>query len=230
MWDRREVLRIGREALEEEARAIEAEQAVRGLDALPEVRLHPILAAGYERAGFGVVRERGLPPPVRSARLVKESERRRCDLVLLPRADATLADEVDSLRERARAAGTLFEALAGPAPGSVTCEECWWLEVKAVGQYTFTDGVPGPNRSYASELRFALRKDLEKFGAVGREIPCGMLLVLFTAGREVAEHDFATAARWAMDRGVEIRHAELEGFAIGDRIGNGYCAVGLISR
>ena len=49
------------DALRAEADRYDREQSVRGLDALDELSLHPVLAEGLGRAGFGVYPEQHYP-------------------------------------------------------------------------------------------------------------------------------------------------------------------------
>jgi hypothetical protein len=144
-----------------------------------------------------------------------------------------LIDPVAELLETDRATGTLFESVAGgvartkPACGA---EEAFWLEIKVVGQYTYTLGVPGPNRAYGSELTGSLCIDLAKIGADASLRWAGLLLVLFTDEAETAEHDLLVALHRSLDKGHSFSAPLVERFEIPDRIGNRVCSVVLVPR
>lgn len=224
MWDAAELVAAARDTLREESERSIAEQAIHGIDALSEVALHPLLAAGFAARGWGVAREQPYPGEV--SRRAKRPQRERCDLVLLPPGCTALADPVVQLLEADKAAATLFAGLAGTAVGAAP-GDAFWIEVKAVGQYTYTLGVPGPNRTYAGELTRSLTGDLAKLSRERLLRAGGLLLVLFTADEATAEHDVGVALHRALDRRVEFRTPRVERFALPDRIGNGVCTVAL---
>lgn len=245
MWSPTHILSLCREALQqEEARRI-AEQAVYGLESLDELVLHPILAAGLAAAGFGVLREQLYPAEWRRKKsrhkdLPEDSQRQRCDLVLTPRPGQALADPLEHQRtaERDRAAlrGTLFEQLAeatAPTPAAqgdaaIDPADCFWLEIKLVAQFAYAAGIPGPNRTYTSQLIRGIGADLRKL----RDDPAithgAALLVLLTAVRSVAEADIPTLVHRLIDRGTELRAPIIDGFRVPDRIGNGWCAIAML--
>jgi hypothetical protein len=229
MWDYRELVRIAREGLEGYSRAGAVEQAVYGLDALSEVELHPLLASAFEGAGLGVRREWPYPGDVEKRQ--KLGARSRCDLVLTG-AGEELLDPVAELLETDKAAGTLFEAAptltqAGPRRFA---GDALWMEVKVVGQYTYTLGVPGPNRAYGSDLTGSLAIDLAKIAADSALRWAGLLLVLFTDERETADHDLMVALHRALDKGLSFSAPLVEAFEIPDRVGNRVCSVALVPR
>ena len=79
MWsvaDIADALEIG---LTHKAEQLDKEQAVRGLDSLEELDLHPIIAAALLEAGYGVHREQRYPADQLKR---KRSEGERCDFVL----------------------------------------------------------------------------------------------------------------------------------------------------
>jgi hypothetical protein len=231
MWDHRELVRIAREGLEACSRSGEAEQAVYGVDVMSEVELHPLLANAYSVAGLGVRREWPYPGVVEKR--PKFAARARCDLVLTERPGMELVDPVAELLETDRAAETLFASVAGATTRArPSCEagEAYWLEIKVVGQFTYTLGVPGPNRSYGSELTGSLCIDLAKIGADSALRWAGLLLVLFTDEAETAEHDVLVALHRSLDKGHSFSAPLAERFAIPDRIGNRLCSVVLVPR
>lgn len=240
MWDRRHIVELAASALRERARALDEETAVRGIDALTEVELQSVLAAGIANAGPGVFRELRLPAtPRRGTRLAKDTERNRCDLVLTAAPALVPRDPMLGAREAESAKGTLFAEALRPASeaanpggsaiptGSVEPEDCFWLEVKVVGQFEFHAGVPVPNRSYTSVLVGGLKEDLKKLGAEERVRWGGAMMVVFASEERVATHDWAAALSRALSRGAPLRGEEHTGFPILERIGNAWCLVGM---
>jgi len=227
VWDAQRLVEIVADGLADASRRSRLEQAVRGIDACSEVDLHPLLAASLEQAGFGVLREHPYPGDV--ARRRKRPERERCDLVLTAQCGLGVADPVAELLQKDRAAGTLFEhAAAEPDRAGLTApEDAFWMEVKAVGQFTYTQGVPGPNAAYSSELTGALTMDLAKLSREPAVRWGGLLLVMFTDEQRTAEHDLNVALHRALDKGVQMRPPRSAGFEIPDRIGNRWCEVAL---
>lgn len=227
MWDHEGIAEALAAGLEERAAALDAEQAVRGLDAMSEVELHEPLASGLASAGFGVWREQpypGLPEP-----RPRESARDRCDLGLTPEPGRPIADLTRELKQRDKASGTLFEPLvtAQPleAPG-VAPEDAFWLEVKTVAQHAYVAGVPGPNRAYASQL-LACRADVEKLLSDDRICHGGLALVLFCEAEEVARHDAGAFMHRCLDEDMPLGAPVGRAFGITDRAGNACCAVWL---
>lgn len=222
MWqgfDAAEVLSAG---LATHERARREEQAVRGLDALKELDLHELLAQSCAAAGFGVLREVGYPT-LREA--TRHSARPRCDIVLTPMPGQILVDPLE--QHRAREHSTLFAAL--PPSSDHTTEavpgDCLWLEVKTVAQFSYTQGIPGPNRSYASELVQSLRSDLDKLAA-DPGIESGLVaLILFTDDDRTARNDIVAAANRCLDHAAAIASMSSRSFPITDRAGNACCTV-----
>lgn len=232
MWDLTDLVRTVRTGLQAASEDSVREQAVHGIDALCEVDLHPIIADTLIAGGYTALRERHYPGEPGARR--KFSARQRCDVVLLPRKGAELFDPVADLLKRDKAAGTLFAAT--PAPSAVETaaivqpEDAFWLEVKLVGQYCYTQGVPGPNRAYSSELTSSLYVDLAKINADAALKWSALLLVLFSDCEETATHDLSIALHRSLDRGHTFRAPISESFPIPDRIGNRLCTVAAIPR
>src|SRR4051794_13477575 len=67
--------------------ALELEQAVKGLDAYDELRLHPVLARAFAAGGHDAQGEQRYPADAQRRR---KSESRRCDLVLTPPGEPLL--------------------------------------------------------------------------------------------------------------------------------------------
>lgn len=229
MWDTAHLLEAVRASLEEAERALGLQQAVRGLDGLDELSLHPIVADGLRREGYGVLREQGYPgrPLERPA----DSERERCDFVLLPHADDVLADPLVRVREQDRAAGTLFESVEEARPdasNAVSVRDAFWLELKVVGQFHVVDGYARPNAGYAGELVQAIAQDVRKLSRDESIDLGGVLLVLFTSEEQVARHDLTMALHRCLDRDVPLGPPEIDAFVVPDRIGNTCCLVALV--
>ncbi len=241
------ILSIVAAALRVEEARWQLEQAARGLDSLSEVEIHGVLAAGFAQAGMGVLREQAYPAQWRGRRgrrkaLPEESERQRCDLVIVPRGATGLGDALREAREvqaiEREMAGTLYEGLAGPPPAAktpstrkpgekviVAPEDAYWLEVKVVGQYCYSQGVPGPNGTYASELVRGVSADIRKLRDDPGVVRCGVLMVLFAADGFVADHDVAALGHRCLDKGLPVRWPLRERVAIVDRIGNAFAEV-----
>lgn len=218
---------IAAAALHARAAELDAQGDVRGLDAWPELRFHPALAHAFTAAGLGVAREAVYPGQVEDAarRRALRRERERCDLVLLPRPGGRLLDPVSDLVERDELSRTLFGMVeAPPDPAAVRVEDAYWLEVKVVGQFCFTDGWSGPNKAYSTELVRALR-DADKLAEDPRITRGAVLVVLFTADRRTADHDLRVAWDRAAERGSGVRHFSAARFPITDRIGNALCTL-----
>ena len=204
MWHIAEIADALESGLNDEFARVDTEQAVYGLDALEEVALHPILARCLTDAGYGVHREQRYPADRRRRRI---SEGERCDFALTP-------DGRTLTQEESRA--TLFEP-----DDAVEFEDAFWLECKCVSQF-----LPGgPNRSYAAQLLTPVRKDVKKLSKEPGILHGGMLLVMFTATREVAEHDLAAWQDRALQHAMPIESPAIRHIPINDRIGNAHCCV-----
>ncbi|MFG0330912.1 MAG: hypothetical protein ACF8PN_13570 [Phycisphaerales bacterium] len=193
-------------AIAAHAAAIELEQSVRGLDALLELELHPIIQRGFANAGYGVHPEQRYP---RDRVKSKRSEGERCDIVLT-RDGAELLDP--------DAEKTLFQA--GDA---CPLHEAFWLEVKTVFQFT----SEGPNRSYASDLGRPIHQDVAKLSKDRGITHAGVLILLFTADEVVADHDLGVWIERGRRRGLSIGHPYRRMTPIGDRCGNGLLTAAL---
>ncbi len=227
LWDLEYLVKVAAGALEAVSAESDAEQAVRGVDALDEVDMHPILAEGFARAGFGVFREWPYPSlPLLKRGKTKTSERDRCDLVLTPAPGLSPRDPVAEARARAAAAATLFAGIVDEeVSAGCAALDCCWIEVKTVGQHVYRHGVPGPNAAYSSELTAAFATDLRKLGGE-RGVQHGVVLgVLFAASDEVLGHDVPIALHRCLDRGLSFGTPRREGFGIADRAGNRWCEV-----
>jgi hypothetical protein len=225
MWNPDQLAEIAAGALRDEAVRLALEQTVRGVDGLAELEVHPILWDAFAVAGFGVHPEQPYPGdvPRRSIR----AERERCDIALTPSAEARLLDPVAELKRRDAAAGTLFAAPEAPEPGCVGPADAYWLELKVVGQFTFSAGLSGPNRAYASEVLRAA-DDLKKLAAEPSVECAGLMLVLFTADAETADHDLAVFIHRCIDGDLPVASPSVSRIEIPDLIGNRVCTVMLM--
>ncbi len=191
-------------ALRAEAERLDLEQAVRGIDGLDELTLHPILGRALREAGFGVAAEQRYPARQRRRRA---SEGERCDLVLTPEGRALAVYKREP---------TLFE----PAD-AVPSTEAFWLEVKVVNQFT----AEGPNGSYSSDLLSGVRADVTKLSGDPGIARAGLLLVLFCSDATVARHDLALWLERCVELGLPVGSPAVASFGIADRLGNGCCAI-----
>lgn len=229
LWNEDELLQAAAASLLQEAARLDSEQAIHGLDSWDELAFHPMLAAAFAARGLGVFREFPLPGPV--GRRAKRTQRERCDLVLTPDPNRGPADPMATLVLRAAAESTLFARVSHDEDDSTTpLEACYFLEVKCVGQWVYIDGVPGPNRSYASALTGAIATDLKKLASDDGVVCGGVLLVLFTDDQRIAEHDVPIALHRTLDRGILFRSPRVVGVPIANRIGNGWCTLLLVGK
>ncbi len=224
-------------ALAEAEAELAAEHAALGLDARDETALHPLLADGIAREGWGIRREvpypndAGEPEPGTPARK-GDGARDRCDLVLLEDPDAELLDPVHASRRVRAAGGTLFADLApeiesAATAGAVPPADAVWIEIKAVAQHAYRDGVPGPNRAYQSEMLNGPAADICKLMGDGVIERAAAGLVLFTETEDIARHDLDHLAHRLLDDGLPIGLPEVRSAPIADRAGNACVTVAL---
>lgn len=205
-WSTADIADAVEAGLRRRAAADDAEQAVYGFDALDELGLHPFVQEACGAAGWGVWPEQRYPGHWHKR---KRSEGLRCDLVLTP----------DGLPLRdPQVKATLFDAM--PATDA---ESAFWLEVKTVAQFE----TAGPFRRYAAELLSPVAADIKKLSGDGVIRHGGLLLVLFTRDEQVAAHDFVAWHRDCLRRGHAVELPSVRGFPITNRIGNGWCGVGV---
>lgn len=187
-------------------RAIDREQAVYGLDALDEVRLHVSIEQSLRDAGYGVFREQRYPADRKKRR---RSEGERCDFVLTPHARPLV---------REAAQGTLFDD-----PSAIELDAAFWLEMKVVHQFT----TEGANPNYSSQLLSTVRQDVTKLSKDPGILHAGLLLLMFVQDREVCEHDLKIWQDRCLDRGLPIGAPYRREVPIRDRLGNGLIALSL---
>ena len=202
-WSPADLADVIAAALKARAEADDLEQAVYGFDTLDELGLHPLVQGAFRAAGYGVWPEQRYP---KAWEQKKRSEGIRCDLVLTPRGlplrDPAIKD-------------TIFDQIE-----SADSDEAYWLEIKSVAQFE----TSGPFRRYSSELLSPVAKDVKKLWSDGVIRHAGLLLILLTQSREVAEHDVLAWHTRCLDRGYPVAAPALRGFGITDRIGNAWCS------
>ncbi|MEX2216959.1 MAG: hypothetical protein WD768_22800 [Phycisphaeraceae bacterium] len=187
----------------------DVEQAVYGFDSLDELGLHPLVHQSLRDAGYGVFPEQRYPSAWENP---KQSEGLRCDVVITAEPPGKAGIGLRDPRLR----GTLFDTLEAVEP-----EEAYWLEIKTVSQYT----SEGPFKGYSRELLSPVADDVKKLWADPFIFHSGLLLLLFTESQEVAEHDLLAWHDRCLKRGYPVASPAARGFAISNRIGNGWCAV-----
>lgn len=205
-WDPANIVQAIMTELRQRVEAHDLEQAVYSIDGLDELDLHPMIQHALRQAGYGVYPEERYPSE-RTAR--RKSTGKRCDIVLTP-DDAPLADP--------HAEDTLFAAA-----DAVPLEAAYWLEIKTVSQYT----TEGPFARYSAELLSPVKADVRKLARDVMIFHAGLLLVLFTETRDVAEHDLQTWLMRCMQQGYPVAQAVAAYQPITERLGNGHMAVAL---
>ena len=228
MWTAEHIASMLSSGLAAGEKAAVAEQSPLGLDALGETELHPILAAGIAASGHTALRE--VPYPGSFAGMPLPRERERCDLVVLPEGVDALLDPLTLLRAARDREATLFAGVTEPLPEGCPPEDAFWLEVKVVAQYAFVEDVPGPNRSYASQLTRGPRADLAKLAREPMIDAGGVAIVLFGAEADGVRHDLGVSFSAMLDRDLPVSSPAIEIIDIADRSGNaavGVCVVPL---
>lgn len=202
-WSAADLADAVAEGLLARAHEDDLEQAVYGFDALNELELHPLIQRSLLAAGYGVWPEQRYPSDWGRS---KKSEGQRCDIVLTPDARPLRNPQVKD---------TLFDT-----PDAVDAEQAYWLEVKTVAQHE----TGGPFRRYSAELFSPVTADVKKLWEDGVIRHAGLLLVLFTESKTVADHDIAAWHERCLEKGIPAGAPASRGFAINDRIGNAWCA------
>jgi len=200
-WPIEQLVDLVANRLQKEAAADDAAQAVYGIDNLEELALHPLVQEAFAEADLGVVPEQRYPSQWHHRR---QSKGERCDLVLtrqqLPLRDAMMRR-------------TLFAHQPAEEP-----EDAFWLEIKNVAQ--FHGGSAASN--YAHQLMNPVAADIRKLAADPTIQNGGLLLILFTAGRETAEHDLAQWYDQCRAKQLPLGQWARRGFPLNDRTGNAW--------
>ena len=98
--------------------------------------------------------------------------------------------------------------------------DAYWLEIKTLAQFEHGE----PFRRYSAELFAPVSDDVKKLWTDSAVRHGGLLLVLFTAGQEIAGHDLAAWHQRCLDKGYPVTPPAVRGFALTDRTGNSWCA------
>lgn len=229
MWSVSDILPPIREHLERVDREYRAQQAVKGLDSLREILLHPLVAQSFTNSSLLVLREAYYPTA--QLELPRGTQRDRCDFVILPEGKKTLYDPVDAHKSLRSADGTLFEALATtPEIKDSECDptQAYWIELKAIAQHRYIDGVPIPNAKYVHELLSGPSVDIVKLASDPQIRHAGVLIVLFNELEEAGVHDLSMTMREMIDRDLPVGMPDFETFPVVDLGGNAWCTLGLI--
>lgn len=190
--------------LRQEEDRLHKEQSVLGLDARDEVELHQVLASALDIAGYGAHREIRYPSARRHR---KRSVGDRCDLVLTPDSSPLQFPENES---------SLFDD-----DTAVALDDAFWLEVKVVSQFTEAGG----NSAYSSNLLSTVREDVTKLSRDIGILHAGLLILLFTATTEIADHDLGIWQDKCLEKGLPIAAPSNRVIPINDRLGNRFCTV-----
>lgn len=213
-WDYSHIVELAAGGLESEARRLALEQSVRGIDALNEVLLHPLLRAGIATGPYLVLAEERYPP---SRSRKRRSEGERCDIVVIDTRDVPEAHHlVDPL-----AAGTLFGS-RGADP-----EQALWIEAKVVHQWMLFDGGIRANPAYSSLLLREATSDVRKLSKEPGIVAAAVLIVMFTDTAATADHDLGEWHKRCVLMGLPVSSPFLKRFVVTDRLGNGCCSVAL---
>ncbi|MFG0245471.1 MAG: hypothetical protein ACF8MF_05390 [Phycisphaerales bacterium JB052] len=229
MWSPHDILDPIRVHLERENESLRAQQAVRGLDSLREIDLHPLISQAFSDAPTHSLRE--VYYPNFETELPKGPQRDRCDLVLLEAGKNEIYDPVDAHKKLQSASGTLFEPVASlPDIEAHECEptDAFWVEIKIIAQNRYIEGVPVPNAKYAHELLSGPRTDVIKLAAEPFIRHAGVLVVIFTEHEEAGIHDLSMAMREMIDQDLPVGMPEYTSLPIVDHAGNAWCTLGLI--
>jgi hypothetical protein len=181
------------------------EQAVYGLDAKDERKLHALLAEGLG-ADYEVAREVHYP----SSWGRKLTHRQRCDLVLTPKGRPLKLDH---------APPTLFD----PA-NQASATEALWLEVKVA--YQFREGGVR-HGGYGQQWRGAVVEDLRKMEADPLIREAGLVLVVFNESPEVLNKDLELFEDVLARKEVLAGFRHVRSTPILERIGHRLCTVAL---
>lgn len=229
MWNPIEIILHFRDQLVIVDQHLREQHAYTGVDSYSEVQLHPLFSQGVADFAHGTHREVGYPTSPRDR--PNNAQRQRCDLVLTPAQGQALFDPIDEQRTQDRAAGTLFETIAldrQPSTNEILPTQSYWIEIKAIAQYRYVDGVPGPNSSYTSELLTGPRADVIKLASDPKIRHGASLVVLFTEEKAAGYHDITALSQSLVDLDLPISVPEIESFAISNHAGNEWCTLGLI--
>lgn len=201
MWSPADIVDAAAAGLARAAQAMDLEDAVRGLDDLPERQVQETLASAFAEAGWIVAREVRYP----SSRPRSKAAGARCDLVLThdaalqPDAEASLFDPVD------------------PAPPESAC----WIEVKVAAAMD----VEGASAAYARTLSHTAIADAAVLASEAQLHHALLLMVLFGRDESTLRQDVRTWVDEARIAGVQAETPRVRTFALRERRGNATAAV-----
>lgn len=201
MWSPADIVEAAAAGLARAAQAMDLEDAVRGLDDLPERQVQETLAHAFAEAGWIVAREVRYP----SHRPRSKAAGARCDLVLThdaplkPDAEASLFDPVD------------------PTPPESAC----WIEVKVAAAMD----VEGASPAYARTLSHTAIADAAVLASETHLHHALLLLVLFGRDEATLRQDVRTWVDEARIAGVQVETPRVRTFALRERRGNATAAV-----
>jgi hypothetical protein len=205
MWDFSTIAdRIG-EVIGQAENALRLEQAVYGLDANDELKIHTLLEEGL-RKFYEVSREVHYPLSFGK----KLTHRQRCDLVL--------SQQGRPLRLDSAPAG-LFDPHDAALPS-----EALWLEVKVA--YQFREGNIR-HGGYGAQWRTKVVDDLRKMEADPLIHDAGLMLIVFNESREILEKDLELFEDVLAHKEVLAGFRQVRSVAILDRIGHTVCTAAL---
>jgi hypothetical protein len=229
VWNPTEIISFMRQQLERSQADLDEHNAYHGLDSFSETQLHPLLYQAFAGSPMGSYREVGYPSSPKTR--PNDAQRQRCDLVLTPRSGQHLFDPIDEQRARDKAVGTLFESSANahePHPNDALPEDAYWIEVKSIAQFSYVEGVPGPNPKYTNELLMGPRADVIKLATDPLIRSGGALIVLFAEEPETGPHDIHASAIKMIEQDLPIAAPVLDSFEITNHASNAWCTLGLI--
>ena len=229
MWHFDDILELIEQALRLENTVLETEQSVRGLDALKETGLHPLIAQAFTSSSHICLREVYFPSTQKN--LPGGNQRDRCDFTLLPAGKKSLFDPVDAHKQLVQARNTLFQGIATepePADDQAAPHECLWIETKMISQTRYIDGVPVPNSSYSQDMITGPSEDVIKLAADPHIQHAAVLVVVFSAEATTGPHDLNLTVSKMIERDLPVRIPEMRTFPIRDIAGNAWCTLGLV--
>lgn len=229
MWIPTEILERLAQSLSTNQANAQDERSHCGIDSLSEIQLHPLLSKAFTNSEIGICREIGFPTPTRER--PNESQRQRCDLVLIPEKTESIFDPVHEQRIHDEVAQTLFAGckLENQASQSACPPElAYWIEVKVIAQFSYIDGVPQANAAYASELTKGPKDDVIKLASDPLIHAGASLVIVFTEYPETGKHDIGQAVRMMIEQDLPISLPEFEQFQIPNFGGNEWCTLCLI--
>lgn len=205
MFDLHHILGRIIERIRTEEQRLREEQAVYGLDSKDERTFHFLLTEALSE-DYSVAKEVHYP----SSAGHPLTHRMRCDMVLSPpgrpiRLDSRPPD--------------LFDPLDQSEPG-----EGLWLEVKVA--YQFKEGGLRHN-GYGTQWRSGVVSDLKKMDQDPFIRQAALVLIVFTATREIVEKDMETFEDLLAIQGVLAGVCVNETVRILDRMGHSCCTVAI---